>query len=443
MEKRIAHIDMDAFFVSVERLGRPELRGVPVVVGGTGVRGVVSAASYEARRFGIHSGMPTDRARRLCPDAVFIRPSRGKYGEASRRAREVLLRYSPSVEFTSVDEGYVDLTGTGRLLGPPLDVARRMRAEVLAATGCSASLGVTGTRLCAKVASKFAKPGGVIEVAPGAEAAFLAPLPLRMLPGAGGKLGERLAVFGLTRIGQLDEVGERFLKLAFGAAGSDLYLKALGGGDGHRFRRRRRPEGPPRKSVSHERTFSEDTTDRAFLERALYRLSERCCRTLRDEGLVGRSVTLKVRLADFRTFNRSHTLAGASDCDAEVFAAARGLLRAFELPRVAVRLVGVAVSALSAECQWGLFGSAARLRRLYHGIDRIRDRYGQEAVLAGLLVGPDGPLEPLRGADELRNPFRAPAANEQTSSTAEENKVGRPLVRPGGYFSSSVNSQAQ
>jgi len=385
MEKRIAHIDMDAFFVAVERRERPELRDVPVVVGGTGGRGVVCSASYEVRSFGVHSGMPTSRARRLCPHAIFVKPSSGKYGEASRLAREALRNYSPDVDFTSVDEGYVDLTGTGRLLGQPMEVARRMRNDVLRVTGCSASIGVAGTRLCAKVASKFAKPAGIIEVAPGAEAAFLAPLPLRLIPGAGGKLGERLAEFGVTRIGQLVEVGERFLREAFGAAGSDLYTKALGGKS--RSRLTQSQADLPRKSVSHERTFAEDTTDRGFLERVLFRLSERCCRTLRDEGLVGRCVTLKLRLADFRTFTRNRSLLSSTDSDVEVFAAARELLRGFELPRVAVRLVGVSVSALSGECQWGLFSSAARLWRLYCSIDSVRDRYGDEAVMAGLVFG--------------------------------------------------------
>ena len=385
MEKRIAHIDMDAFFVAVERRDRPELHGVPVVVGGTGGRGVVCSASYEARSFGVRSGMPAARARRLCPHAVFVRPSSGKYGEASRRAREVLEHLSPEVEFTSVDEGYADLTGTERLLGPPMEVARRMRRGILEATGCSASIGIADTRLCAKVASKFAKPAGVIEVAPGAEAEFLAPLPLRLLPGAGGSLGERLVEFGVTRVGRLADVGERFLVEAFGAAGSDLYLKAVGGRESGRLRRRALE--PTRKSVSHERTFADDTTDRGFLERVLFRLSERCCRTLRDEGLVGRTVTVKLRLADFRTFTRSRSLLSSTDSDVEVFEAARSLLGSFDLPRVAARLVGVSVSALSRECQWGLFSSAARLWRLYCSIDSVRDRYGDDAVVAGLVFG--------------------------------------------------------
>lgn len=383
MEKRIAHIDMDAFFVAIERRDQPELCGVPLIVGGTGGRGVVCSSSYEARRFGVRSGMPTARARQLCPDLVCVRPHGDKYREASRQIREVLGRYSPEVDFTSVDEGYVDLTGTQRLWGAPLRTAQRIRAEVLEATGCSASLGVAGTHLCAKVASKFAKPAGVVEIAPGRDAAFLAPLPLPLLPGAGGELGRRLAEFGVTRIGQLVDVGEEFLIRSFGVAGSDLYLKALGG-----FSRRRLPtyEEAPRKSVSHERTFEADTTDFGFLERVLFRLCERCCRTLRDEGLVGRTVTTKLRMADFRTFTRSYTLLSATDSDIEVFEAAREMLRAFDLPRVAARLVGVSISMLSRECQWGLFSRASRLWRLYRSVDTVRDAYGEDAVVAGLVL---------------------------------------------------------
>ena len=297
---RIAHIDMDAFFVAIERLERPDLEGVPVVVGGLSGRGVVCSASYEARSFGVHSGMPMSRARLLCPQAAFIGTTSGKYSAASARVREVLADFSPDVDFTSVDEGYIDLTGTQRLLGEPLAVARRMQEAVLAATGCHGSIGVAGTRLCAKVASKFSKPAGVIEVAPGAEEAFLAPLPLGLLPGAGGSLGERLAEFGITTIGQLARVGERFLERTFGAAGAGLYQRAVGGRRGFRPSSFGHRPGAPRKSVSHERTFREDTTDRDFLERVIFRLSERCCRTLRDEGLVGRCVTLKLRLADWR-----------------------------------------------------------------------------------------------------------------------------------------------
>jgi len=407
---------MDAFFVAIERLERPELEGVPVVVGGLSGRGVVCSASYEARAFGVHSGMPMARARQLCPQAAFIGTSNGKYSEASQLTREVLSDFSPGVEFTSVDEGYIDLTGTQRLMGAPLDVARRMQAEVLGATGCTASLGVAGTRLCAKVASKFAKPAGVIEIAPGAEEAFLAPLPLRLLPGAGGTLGERLAEFGVTSIGRLAKVGEHFMQRTFGAAGSALYLRSLGGRSGFRPSSFGHRDDIPRKSVSHERTFLEDATDFGFLKRVLFRLSERCCRTLRDERSVGRTVTLKVRMADFRTFTRSRTLLSSTDSDSEVFEAARAMLREFDLPRVAVRLVGVSLSGLSVECQWGLFSNAAKLFRLYRSIDSVRDRYGEEAVVAGLVLGDAATARygPRRG--KVNNLYNIPRADDIDSA---------------------------
>lgn len=405
MFTRIAHIDMDAFFVAIERRDNPALRGVPVVVGGTGGRGVVCSCSYETRAFGVHSGMPSARARQLCPQAVFVPTRHGVYGEASDAVRTVLERYSPDVDFTSVDEGYLDLTGTFRLLGRPLAVAERIRAEVLEATGCSASLGIAGTRLCAKVASKFAKPAGIVEVTPGREAEFLAPLPVDILPGAGGKIGERLVLFGVTRIGQLREVGEQFLRRSFGAAGADFYLKACGGSTANCNGFAHRDHDLPRKSVSHERTFNEDSTDFAFLERVLFRLCERVCRTLRDEGLVARTVTLKIRLADFRTFTRSHTMLSASDCDAEIFREVRSMLPEFDLPRVAVRLVGIHLSNLSAECQWGLFSDASRFWRLYRGIDRIRDAHGFDAVVSGLVLGDETTARYQR---QSMNPFLGP-----------------------------------
>lgn len=383
MKKRIAHIDMDAFFVSIERQADPSLLGKPVAVGGSGKRGVVASASYEAREYGVRSGMPGARAQQLCPHLVFVKNGVGNYAQVSRRVKQVLEQFSPSVDFTSIDEGYIDLTGTERLFGRPLDLAFTMRQRVLEETGCSSSFGIAANRLCAKVANKFAKPGGIIEIKEGRERAFLQGLPLKLLPGAGGKTGERLKSFGITRIGQLLEVGEKELTRSFGMAGADLYLKALGG----KSRITARKTEVQRKSVGHERTFANDTNDFDFLQRVLYRLCERCCRTLRDDGLVCKCVTLKIRLADFRTFTRSRTMISSSDNDREVFNTVRELLQSFNLPRVAVRLVGVSLSSLSEECQWGLFSQSSKLWRLYKGIDKIRDHYGFDSVVSGLVMG--------------------------------------------------------
>lgn len=398
MAKRIAHIDMDAFFVSIERRDNPELCGVPVVVGGNSRRGVVCSASYEAREYGIHSGMPTAKAYKLCPHAVFVSTSSGKYGEASRAVRAVLTRFSPDVDFTSVDEGYIDLTGTQRLFGQPMDVAQRIRDEVLRATGCSASLGIAGNRLCAKVASKFSKPAGIIEVAPGREREFLQHLPLELLPGAGGKMGERMIGLGITRVRHLLDRGEPFLRHYFGAAGVDFFIKAEGGSVAPWKIYR----DLPRKSVSHERTFSEDSNDMAFLERVLFHLVERCCRTLRDEGLVCTCVTAKVRHADFRTYSRGRTMLGASDCDLDIFNEARTLLRGLMRLKVPVRLIGVSLSALSPHCQWSLLDNTAKQWRLYRGIDRIRDAYGDAAIVNGLVMNDS---KSARYKTRVLNPF--------------------------------------
>jgi len=409
-QRRIMHIDMDAFFVAVEQRDNPELIGKPVAVGGSGPRGVVSSASYEAREFGIHSGMPGARARELCPELIFVGTSSEKYGTASRQVRQVLGNYSPDVDFTSVDEGYVDLTGTERLFGRAIDIASEIRTEVQRLTRCSASIGIAGTRLCAKVASKFVKPAGIIEIASGAEQQFLQPLPIALLPGAGGVLGKRLEQFGIKQIGQLHGVGEGFLRKTFGAAGTDLYLKSLGGRIPWRLSS---AANAPRKSVGAERTFAEDTTDFAFLERVLFRLSERVCRTLRDEGLVARRVTIKVRLSDFRTFTRSHTLMTATDADLEVFNEGRQLLHQFKLPRIAVRLIGVSLSTLSPECQWGLFSRTAKLWKLYEGIDKVRDTYGEQALVSGFVFD-DSTTQRYSG--KFTNPFLGPKYTEGDES---------------------------
>lgn len=401
MSKRIAHIDMDSFFVSIERRDNPELCNRPVVVGGTKGRGVVSSASYEARVFGVHSGMPIGRARQLCPDLLAVAPSSGKYSEASRQVKAILQNYSPDVDFTSIDEGYFDLTGTQRLFGPPLATAEIVCAEVRQVTGCDASVGISGNRLCSKIASKFAKPAGVIEVAPGQEKLFLAPLPLSLMPGAGGKTGKRMEQFGVKRIGQLVTVGEQVLRSTFGLAGQDMYLNAMGG----KTAPRKSYRDLPRKSVGHERTFGQDVTDFAFLERVIFRLGERVCRTLRDEKMVCRCVTLKVRLADFRTFTRSRTMLSATDSDYEIFRECRELLREFKLPRISVRLVGVSLSRLSVECQWGLFSNAAKQWQLYRGIDKIRDTYGFEAVVNGFVFGDESSS---RYQGKTFNSFQAP-----------------------------------
>jgi DNA polymerase-4 len=400
--RRILHIDMDAFFVAIERRDDPSLLGKPVVVGGSGPRGVVSSASYEARAYGVHSGLSSAKAKQLCPELIFVSTNGEKYGIASRQVREILGEYSPDVDFTSVDEGYVDITGTGRLFGKPLSIASEIRQRVEEETHCSASIGIAGTRLCAKVASKFAKPAGIIEITPNKESDFLRPLPLKLLPGAGGVTGKRLEQFGVTEIGQLHDVGEQFLKRSFGAAGTDLFMKSAGGGISYGLAQS--GEGQ-RKSVGHERTFSEDTIDFAFLERVLFRLSERSCRTLRDEGLVARCTTLKIRLSDFRTFTRSYTTITATDADLEVFAIARRLLRQFKLPRIAIRLIGVSLSNLSKECQWGLFNRTAKLWKLYQGLDNLRDSYGQDAVVSGLVFD-DSTTERFRG--KFTNPFLGP-----------------------------------
>src|SRR4029077_15726570 len=299
----ILHVDMDAFFVSVELLEHPELRGLPVVVGGQpDQRGVVSAASYEARRFGIQSAMPLRTAGRLCPHAVFLDGHHELYGRGSDRIAAILEKYSPVVEMASIDEAYLDLAGTERLYGPPLAAAHRLIREIRDTTGLPCSAGLAATRLVAKVASDQANPRGLLCVPAGAEEAFLAPLGVRKIPGIGKVTEAALHAFAIQTVGQLAAVPLDKLEEAFGQWGAALYRKARGQ-DAFEFFVDAEP-----KSLSHNQTFGQDTCDRAQLDSALSFLCQKAGKRLRDAGLYTRTITLTLRHADFKTLTRASTL---------------------------------------------------------------------------------------------------------------------------------------
>ena len=286
----ILHVDMDAFFVSVELLERPELRGKPVVVGGqANQRGVVTSASYEARRYGIRSAMPLRTAGRLCPHAVFLENRHALYSEWSDRVATILGKYSPVVEMASVDEAYLDFAGTERLHGPPLAVADALLREITSTTGLPCSGGLARTRLVAKVASDQAKPRGLIWIPPGSEEVFLAPLDVRRIPGIGKVTERALKSSGIEKVGQLTAASLEKLEERFGRWGTALHRKARGG-DTYEFFVDAEP-----KSISHNHTFSEDTEDRARLDATLSLLAQKAMKRLREAGLSTSNVTITIR----------------------------------------------------------------------------------------------------------------------------------------------------
>src|SRR5271156_5624078 len=339
----ILHIDMDAFFVSVELLARPELRGLAVIVGGQrDQRGVVTSASYEARRFGVHSAMALRTAAKLCPQAVFLDGHHDLYSQWSDRVAAILAKYSPIVEMASIDEAYLDLAGTERLHGPPLCAANKLLREITAVTGLPCSGGLGATRLVAKVASDQAKPRGLVWVPSGSEAAFLAPLAVRRIPGIGKVTDAALKSLGIETIVQLQSLPLERLEESFGRWGTALYRKARGI-DSYEFF-----VDAEAKSLSHNQTFGADTNDAEKLQAMLSYLCQKVSKRLRDAGLHARTVTLTIRFADFTTITRSHTLAEPCDLDTEFLKTVRDLFSHSWNGRAMLRLVGGALTSLSA-----------------------------------------------------------------------------------------------
>src|SRR5215468_11297706 len=377
----ILHVDMDAFFVSVERLERPELRGKPVVVGGRpDQRGVVSSASYEARKYGIHSAMPLRTAGRLCPQAIFLDGHHERYSEWSDRVASILAQFSPIVEMTSIDEAYVDLGGTERLHGPPRAAADKVLRSITQSTALPCSGGLATTRLVAKVASDQAKPHGLLWVAPGMEARFLAPLPIRKIPGIGEITERALRALGIEIVEQLATHRQEQLEKIFGQWGTALYRKARGG-DSYEFLIDAEP-----KSISHNHTFGEDTADVAEMESVLSHLSQKACKRLREAGLSTRTLTLTIRYAGFDTYTRSKTTNEPLQFDADIFVVFLELFREHRDPERKVRLLGVALSGLfhGAE-QLELLEADRRekLERLTKAADQLRDKFGFGSVQFG------------------------------------------------------------
>jgi DNA polymerase IV len=381
-QRTIFHVDMDAFYVSVEELFDPSLKGKSVVVGGQrNERGVVSAASYEARKFGVHSAMPLRTAAKLCPHAIFVDGHPERYRECSAKVYEVLNRFSPKLEMVSIDEAYVDMTGTQRLHGPPLRAAHALHVAVKTATQLNCSIGIGTSRLIAKVCSDQAKPNGVLWVLPGAEVRFLAPLDVRKIPGVGKVMEKRLQEQGIRKVSDLAQRDERWLEENFGVLGLALSGKARGLDAGAWFDNDIGEDVGPR-SISHEHTFSHDTDERQKLDAILARLTEMVCRRLREQNLHARTLQLKLRYADFRTLTRARTLEQPSSVDSEVLATIRELFRS-NWNGEAVRLLGVHASHFDGESeQLELVGGAAHAKwtQALSAADRLRERFGEDAV---------------------------------------------------------------
>ncbi len=381
MARRIFHLDLDAFFVSVERALDPSLRGKPVAVGGDPrYRGVVACASYEARKFGLKAGMPLSRAKSLCPHAIFIPGRYHYYQEYSDRFMAILADYSPDLEPMGIDEAYVDMTGFELLYGPPAGVAQEIRDKVRSQLNITVSVGIASCKVAAKVASDACKPDGLLEVPPGEDRAFLAPLPIGQLPGAGGKTGQTLMAFGVRTIGELAAASPTLVRRTLGAWGDLLHMFANGIDD--------RPVQPPApaKSISRETTFPQDIRDEQLLRASLAYLGERVGASLRREGKLARCVQIKVRYSSFETITRQATLPHPGDSDDAIFGAGLELLnRALRERREPIRLLGIGVSNLVPNgSQLALLQSwEARGESLSQAMDRVRGKYGFTALQRG------------------------------------------------------------
>ena len=377
----IFHVDLDAFFVAVERTLDPSLGGRPVIVGGPGVRSVVSCASYEARSFGVHSAMPIAEARRLCPQAIFLPGRHEAYRDVSRRFMAILRDYSPLVAQVSVDEAYMDMTGTERLFGPPKKSGKAIKARISGELSVTASIGVGASKLVAKIASDRCKPDGLLIVPAGESASFLAPLPVRELPGIGPRAGEALEGLGVRTLGELAVFPEGPLRRELGERTARSLRRRAAGIDPS-------PVTPASeaKSISAETTFDEDTDDEGYLTGALLELSERVGARLRKARRRAGTVTLKLRYFDFATITRQTTLSAPVGGDEAIFQASRALfLTAMRARRAKVRLLGVGVSGLSESAsQLSLLDSGNEDDSAISGaIDAIRAKYGREAIRRG------------------------------------------------------------
>lgn len=426
-EQTILHVDMDAFYASVELLRHPELRGQPVVVGGTAQRGVVAAASYEARSYGIHSAMPTVRARRLCPHAVVLAGDHGLYREVSRRIMEIFASVTPHVEALSLDEAFLDVTGSRRLLGDGVTIGHALRKQVHDQEGLWCSVGVARPKFMAKLASERAKPtasrrgpipgSGVFEVPPGDELRFLHPLPIRALWGVGPATFARLDRIGVATVGDLAALTEQSVQSAVGkAVGKHLHALSRGVDP----RKVESDVGP--KSISHEETFAHDKHDVAQLEADLVRMADGVAGRLRKADIGARTVTLKIRFGDFQTITRSATLSQPSDSGVEIAREARSLLDKV-LVRQGVRLLGVSATGLQPitgrQLSFDDVDTGPAWSEADAAVDEIRRKFGAGAIGPARLADERGLR--IKTEDDTQWGPDAPASPSATPTADTEN----------------------
>ncbi len=377
-ERVILHVDMDAFYASVEQRDRPELRGRPVIVGGAGGRGVVAAASYEVRRFGVHSAMPTREALRRCPEAICVAPRMAHYSAVSREIFAVFHEFTPLVQGLSLDEAFLDVTGSLAVLGEPAHIAREIKRRIRERTELTASVGVAPNKLVAKIASDLRKPDGLVMVRPGEVTALLDPLPVRKLFGLGEKTAPKVEALGIHTLGDLRQASPARLRPIFGRYTERVQQRAAGIDD--------RPVVPDldEKQISAEETFDTDIGDRARLQAEVARLADKTCARLRAKEMVAGCVTVKIRRKDFTTYTRQRHFEPPTQETRVIARIAADLLDGWlrEQPRAELRLLGVGVSDLGTDVQPDLFAApqSQKNRQLDATVDRIRERFGSVAL---------------------------------------------------------------
>ena len=387
--RRIIHLDMDAFYASVEQLDNPDLKGKPVIVGGTSKRGVVSAASYEARKYKIHSAMPIAQAMKLCPHGYFLPVRMKRYKEISNRIFSIFQRYTPLIEPLSLDEAFLDVTASSKLFGSTEEIAVKIRQQVFQETGLTVSAGVASTKLVAKIASDLQKPDGLTIVPPGGEADFLAPLPIKRLWGVGRKTQEVLVLFGVHTIGDITSLSEKLLEQKFGKHGLSLRRKALGLDD------RDVEIEHETKSVGHEFTFESDLIQIGTIRRELLELAGMVAKRLRRYQLQGKTITLKVKYHDFRQITRSSTISEHIADSKIIYEEVIKLLQKTDAGRKPLRLLGISVSGLRLESgsnQQPLFSgmqTTEKRKNINKALDAIQEKFGTTAILPGRLLEGD------------------------------------------------------